>query len=126
MADLLEVVKQFPRSRDARRDLGSAYFRKGDDKNSTIQFEALQDIDPDDLTCHYNLSILYHRAGKKAEAEKQLALFKTEKINSEARTNGLEFLQKHPEISRESVPWHVHTDLPEVPSQAANLQAGGR
>ena len=126
MADLLEVVKQFPRSRDARRDLGSAYFRMNDDKNSTIQFEALQDIDPDDLTCHYNLSILYHRAGKTEEAEKQLALFKTEKINSEARTNGLDFLQKHPESSRESVPWHIHTDLPETPHQAAGAPAGGQ
>ncbi|MDE1156093.1 MAG: multiheme c-type cytochrome [Acidobacteriaceae bacterium] len=126
MQDLLEVVKQYPKSRDARRDLGSAYFRHGDDKDSTIQFEALQDIDPDDLVAHYNLSILYHRAGKTQDAEKQLALFKTEKINSEARANGNEFLRKHPENSRESVPWHVHTNLPETLGPVAQAQTGGR
>jgi Tfp pilus assembly protein PilF len=126
MADLLEVVKQFPRSRDARRDLGSAYYRKGDDKNSMVQFEALQDIDPDDLTAHYNLSILYHRAGKTEEAEKQLALFKTEKVNSDARTNALEFLRKHPENSRESVPWHVHSDLPDLRIQPVVSESGGQ
>jgi Tfp pilus assembly protein PilF len=113
-ADLLEVVKQFPRSRDARRDLGSAYFRAGDDKSSTAQFEVLQDIDPDDLVAHYNLSILYHRAGKNEEAEKQLALFKSEKVNSESRTNALQFLSKHPELSKESIPWHVHSDMPDI------------
>lgn len=127
MAGLEEVVRQFPRSRDARRDLGSACFRKGMDKESMVQFEALQDIDPDDLVAHYNLSILYHRAGRMDDADKQLALFKTEKINNDARTNSLECLRKHPEVSSESVPWHVHGDLPDVPSHAlaSEMSSGG-
>jgi len=120
MADLLEVVKQFPQSRDARRDLGSAYFRKGDDKDATVQFETLQSIDPDDLVAHYNLSILYHRKGMTEEAGRQLALFKTEKINSDARTYSLDYLKKHPEISIESVPWHIHSDIPEAENEASS------
>jgi len=120
MADLLEVVKQFPQSRDARRDLGSAYFRKGDDKDATVQFETLQSIDPDDLVAHYNLSILYHRKGMTEEAGRQLALFKTEKINSDARTYSLDYLKKHPEISIESVPWHIHSDIPGAENEASS------
>jgi hypothetical protein len=123
LADLLEVVKQFPQSRDARRDLGSAYFRKGDDKDSTLQFETLQAIDPDDLVAHYNLSILYHRKGMMAEANRQLALFKTEKINSDARTYSLDYLKEHPEISIESVPWHIHSDIPGAEKQAQSAEA---
>ncbi|GGG99130.1 tetratricopeptide repeat protein [Silvibacterium dinghuense] len=121
LADLQEVVQQYPQSRDARRELGIAYYRQGDYEHSTQQFEALQAIDPDDLAAHYNLSILYHRMGKTKEAAEQQALFVTEKINSDARTDSLDFLRRHPELSGESIPWHVHTDLP---GGGSPLQAG--
>jgi cytochrome c-type biogenesis protein CcmH/NrfG/nitrate/TMAO reductase-like tetraheme cytochrome c subunit len=110
LADLQEVVQQFPQSRDARRELGIAYYRQGDFEHATQQFEALQTIDPDDLAAHYNLSILYHRAGRTKEAEEQQALFVTEKINSDARTLAQRFLVDHSALSMESVPWHVHSD----------------
>ena len=40
----------------------------------------------------------------------QAALFATKKIDPAAPTNSLDFLRQHPEISEESVPWHMHTD----------------
>ena len=110
--DLLEVVSQYPQSRDARRDLGITYYRQGNYHEAIEQFEALQAIDPDDLAAHYNLSILYHRMGMIKQAKEQQALFVTEKINSNARTYSLGYLRMHPEISNESIPWHLHTDLP--------------
>jgi hypothetical protein len=33
------------------------------------------------------------------------------RIDSAAPTYSLDSLRRHPEISTESVPWHVHTDL---------------
>jgi hypothetical protein len=39
-----------------------------------------------------------------------VALFKTKKVDPEAPTYSFDFLKKHPEISTESVPWHMHTD----------------
>ena len=75
------------------------------------QFEALQTIDPDDVAAHYNLAILYRRKGMKAEAATQAALYATKRIDPAAPTYSLDFLRKHPEISTESVPWHMHTDL---------------
>lgn len=126
LADLQEVVQQFPESRDARRELGVAYYRQGDYKDATQQFEALQNIDPDDLAAHYNLSILYHRMGQQKEAEQQQALFITEKINSDARVEALKYLRAHPEVADESVPWHVHTDLPNPPHAVAmSMDHGG-
>jgi cytochrome c-type biogenesis protein CcmH/NrfG len=110
--DLKKVVAQYPQSRDARRELGISYYQQRRPQEAMEQFEALQAIDPDDLTAHYNLSLLYRRMGMKDKAKEQSALFVTKKIDPGAPTYSLDFLRKHPEISIESVPWHVHTDTP--------------
>ena len=57
--DLKEVIDKYPESRDARRELGITYYQQHDYDAVMAQFEKLQQIDPDDLTAHYNLSILY-------------------------------------------------------------------
>ena len=119
--DLKKVLAQYPQSRDARRELGISYYQQRKPQEAMEQFEALQAIDPDDLTAHYNLALLYRRAGMKEKAKEQSAKFVTKKIDPGAPTYSLDFLRKHPEISIESVPWHVHKDLehPEV------MRAGG-
>ncbi|MGB8769690.1 MAG: tetratricopeptide repeat protein [Candidatus Korobacteraceae bacterium] len=111
VADLQKVVEQYPDSRDARRELGIAYYQQHRSDDAVAQFEALQAIDPDDLAAHYNLAILYRRKGMKTKAAQQAALYATERIDPAAPTYSLDYLRKHPEISTESVPWHMHTDL---------------
>jgi tetratricopeptide (TPR) repeat protein len=110
IADLETVVKRYPQSRDARRDLGSSYYRQQKYEQAIEQFEALQTIDSDDLAAHYNLAILYRRVGMTEKAAVQAALFATKKFDPAAPTNSLDFLREHPEISEESVPWHIHSD----------------
>jgi tetratricopeptide (TPR) repeat protein len=110
VADLQKVVAQYPQSRDARRQLGVSYYHMDRSEEAREQFEALQAIDPDDPTAHYNLGILYARLGMKDKAAEQVALFKTKKVDPEAPTYSFDFLKKHPEISTESVPWHLHSD----------------
>jgi len=111
VADLQRVVEQYPQARDARRELGIAYYQRHSYEEARQQFEALQAIDPDDLAAHYNLAVLYRRMGMKDKASEQAALFATKQVDPGAPTYSLEFLRKHPEISTESVPWHMHTDL---------------
>jgi tetratricopeptide (TPR) repeat protein len=111
IADFKKVVEMFPQSRDARRELGITYYQQKDEHAALEQFEALQKIDPDDLTAHYNLSILYRRMGRTKEAADQQAMFVDKKVDPGAPTYGLNFLRVHPEISTESIPWHMHTDL---------------
>jgi Flp pilus assembly protein TadD len=111
IANLQRVVEQYPQSRDARRELGIAYYQQHRSDDAVAQFQALQAIDPDDVAAHYNLAILYRRKGMKAEAAAQAALYATKRIDPAAPTYSLDFLRKHPEISTESVPWHMHTDL---------------
>jgi tetratricopeptide (TPR) repeat protein len=110
-ADLRKVVQQYPLSRDARRELGKSFYRQGKEHEAMEQFEALQAIDPDDITAHYNLSILYGRMGMEDKAAVQSAFFVNKKADPGAPTLSLDFLLKHPEIQTESVPWHVHGNL---------------
>jgi Flp pilus assembly protein TadD len=110
IADLKKVVEQYPQSRDARRELGISYYQQHNYEAAMDQFETLQKIDPDDLAAHYNLSILYRRMGMKDKAAEQQAMFVTKKFDPGSPTFSLDFLRKHPEISTESIPWHMHTD----------------
>lgn len=128
VADLEKVVAQYPQSRDARRELGISYYQQHRPDEAIEQFKALQAIDPDDLAAHYNLAILYRRKGLKAQAEQEAAQYKEKRIDPGAPTYSLDYLRKHPEISIESVPWHLHTDMQTVPpSQNRDEQKpGGR
>jgi tetratricopeptide (TPR) repeat protein len=122
VADLQRVVIQYPQARDPRRELGIAYYQRHSYEEAVEQFETLQKIDPDDLAAHYNLAVLYRRMGMKEKAAAQAALFATKQVDPGAPTYSLEFLRKHPEISTESVPWHMHTDIP----PAVAVSSGGQ
>jgi tetratricopeptide (TPR) repeat protein len=111
IADFRKVVEMFPQSRDVRRELGITYYQQHNNVAALEQFQALQQIDPDDLAAHYNLSILYRRMGKPKEAAIEQAAFVEKKVDPGAPTYSLNFLRLHPEISNESVPWHMHSDL---------------
>lgn len=111
ISDFTRVAEMFPQSRDARRELGITYYQQNDEHSALEQFEALQQIDPDDLAAHYNLSILYRRMGMPKQAAEQQAMFVDKKVDPGAPTYSLNFLRVHPEISTESIPWHTHSDL---------------
>lgn len=120
VADLEKVVAQYPDCRDARRELGISFYQQDRADDAIAQFKALQAIDPDDLAAHYNLAILYRRKGLKQLAQQEAAQYTIKRIDPGAPTYSLDYLRKHPEISIESVPWHVHTQLePQTQSAAA-------
>ncbi len=47
----------------------------------------------------------------KDKAAEQAAMFATKQVDPSSPTYSLDFLRKHPEISIESSPWHVHQQL---------------
>lgn len=47
----------------------------------------------------------------KEKAEREAAAFADQKDDPTANTYALEFLAKHPEVTAESVPWHVHSNV---------------
>jgi Flp pilus assembly protein TadD len=137
IADLQKVIVQFPRSRDAHRELGFSYYQQHKYDLARAEYEYVQTIDPDDLAAHYNLAILYRRLGLKEKASAQAAYFADQKDDPTASTYALEYLRKHREVAQESVPWHVH-DLdkhgfdekdpmvPLVVPTSADASGGGR
>lgn len=111
LADLEKVIAQYPQSRDTRRELGVYYYQHHEYTHARQEFEALQDIDPDSLAAHYNLAVIYGRLGMKDKAAEQAALFATKQVDPGAPTYALDYLRLHPELSIESVPWHLHKEM---------------
>ncbi len=121
VSDLREVVAQFPNSRDAHRELGFSYFQQQQYEAARSEYEIVQSIDPDDLSAHYVLSIVYRRLGMKDKAARESAYFADQKDDPTATTYALEFLRKHPDVTAESVVWHIHRQ-----SAVDNLGTGGK
>jgi tetratricopeptide (TPR) repeat protein len=122
IADLRKVATQFPRSRDAHRELGFSFYQQHKYDLARTEYEAVQAIDPDDLAAHYNLAILYRRLGMKEKASEQAAYFADQKDDPTASVYALEYLRKHREVAQESVPWHVH-DLDKMASGSGANEA---
>jgi Flp pilus assembly protein TadD len=108
IADFEEMARQYPLSRDAHRELGFTLYQQHKYPEALKEYQALQEIAPDDLAAHYNLAILYRRTGDKDKAAKEAATFADQKDDPVATTYALEFLRKHPELANESVTWHTH------------------
>jgi hypothetical protein len=49
----------------------------------------------------------------KDQAAREATAFADQKDDPTASTYALEYLRKHPEITSESVPWHIHSALNE-------------
>jgi len=71
-------------------------------------------IDPEDLGAHYNLMLVYRKLGRIDEAKREGKIFADLKDDPAALSLANQFLHKHPEMSNESVYWHVH-DLSRSP-----------
>jgi tetratricopeptide (TPR) repeat protein len=119
IADFEEMMRQYPLSRDAHRELGFTLYQQHKYADALKQYEALQEIAPDDLAAHYNLAILYRRMGEKDKATREAASFADQKDDPLATTYALEFLRKHPDLANESVTWHTH-ELEVLPATSAN------
>ena len=107
--DLKEVIREYPRLRDAHMALGAIYFQQKKWQLARQSYEALQGIDPDDLAAHYNLMLIYRRLGMKEQAAVQAAYYADRKEDRVAENASNEYLRRTPKISAESVPWHVHS-----------------
>jgi len=108
IADLQKVIVQFPRSRDAHRELGFSYYQQHKYAQARDEYEIVQDIDPDDLAAHYLLAILYRRLGLKDKAAEQSASFADQKDDPSANRFALDYLRTHSDVASESVVWHTH------------------
>lgn len=106
--DLEAVAESFPKSRDVHRELGFCYYEQRKYDLARIEYEKLQNIDPDDLSAHYHLAILYRQFGLNDKATREAAYFADQKDDPSASMDALQYLRNHGGVARESVVWHVH------------------
>lgn len=110
VADLDRVVKAYPRFRQARQELGYAYYLDKKFELSREQFEALQQINPDDLTAHYYLSLIYDQIHRPADAAREAAQYAEHRDDPGAGLLALDWRIKHPDVAHESEPYHLHEE----------------
>lgn len=106
--NLEAVVAAYPQFRQARQELGYTYFNQKRYDLARTQFEALQQVNSDDLTAHYYLSIIYAALGMRAEAAREGALYSEHKDDSGAALLALDFRYRHPDVAHEAEPYHIH------------------
>jgi tetratricopeptide (TPR) repeat protein len=121
----LKVIAAFPRLRQAHQELGFTYYQQKKYALAREQYEAVQAVDPDDLSAHYNLMLIYRRLGMKDKAAQQAAYFADRKDDPSATALAEDWLRQHHDVSSESVPWHVHDDMPAAAQAPAKKKPAG-
>ena len=112
------VTKQWPRMRQARIELGYAYFLDKKYESARKEYEAAQAVDPDDLMSHRYLAPIYKKLGMYAASEQQGAAYRDKLLEPSYTWVQQNFWRSHPATAYEVVPFHVHGEDPQIKSLA--------
>jgi tetratricopeptide (TPR) repeat protein len=102
------VLSLFPRFRQARQELGYIYYLQKKYESAEEQFEALQVINPDDLTAHYYLSLICDQLGMKERGQQEGAEYSEHRDDPTAGRLAQDFWRTNPAVAEELAPYHVH------------------
>jgi len=102
------LTSTFPRFRQAKQELGYIYFLQKNYAMAQSQFENLQSINPDDLTAHYYLSLIYNRLGMKDKATVEAAQYSEQRDDPTVGALAQDFWRRYPAVGDELTPYHVH------------------
>jgi tetratricopeptide (TPR) repeat protein len=106
--DQRRVISLFPRFRQARQELGYVYYLEQNYPEAEKQFEALQAINPDDLTAHYYLSLICDRLGMKERARAEATEYAEHREDSTVGGLAQDFWRRYPAVAEELAPFHTH------------------
>ncbi len=106
--NIRRVLAAYPRDRVTLQQLGELCKIKHDYNGARECYEKILAIDPEDLGAHYNLMLVFRKLGMKDEAKREGKVFADLKDDPSALPLANMFLRKHPEMSNESVFWHIH------------------
>ncbi|HEX9545277.1 MAG TPA: tetratricopeptide repeat protein, partial [Pyrinomonadaceae bacterium] len=106
--NIRRVLAAYPRDRVTLQQLGELWKIKHDYHGARECYEKILAIDPEDLGGHYNLMLVFRKLGMKDEAKREGKVFADLKDDPSALPLANMFLRKHPEMSNESVFWHIH------------------
>jgi len=106
--NIRRVLAAYPRDRVTLQQLGELCKIKHDYHGARESYEKILAIDPEDLGAHYNLMLVFRKLGMKDEAKREGKVFADLKDDPSALPLANMFLRRHPEMSNESVFWHIH------------------
>jgi tetratricopeptide (TPR) repeat protein len=115
-SNIRQILAAFPRDRITLQQLGELCKIKRDYTGALECYGKILQIDPEDLGAHYNLMLIYRKLGRTDDAKREGKIFADLKDDPGALSLANQFLRKHPEMSNESVYWHVH-DLSRTPGE---------
>ena len=107
-ANIRKILGAFPRDRVSLQQLGELCKIRRDYTEARNAYEAILAIDPEDTGAHYNLMLIYKKLGMNDEARREARIFADQKEDPSELPLANEFLRRHPEMSNESVFFHVH------------------
>lgn len=124
-ANFKKVLEKYPNDRLTLQQLGELAKIKSDtvapeDRKNQLQiarnlYEQVLAIDPEDVSSHYNLIIIYQKLGMREESKKEAAIFKDLKDDPQVTALASNFLQTNKNIGNESLPFHTHDLKPFQP-----------
>ncbi len=106
--NIRKILEAYPRDRLSLQQLGELCKIRHDFQGARECYTKILEIDPEDIGAHYNLMLVYRKLGMNDEARREAKIFADLKDDPSALTLANTFLRKHPEMSKESVFWHVH------------------
>ena len=103
-----KVISEYSRSRQAHQELGYDYYLSGDYASARSEFETLQEINPDDLTAHYYLSVIYNKLGMREQAQREGEAYAQHREDPTVSSVAQDFWRENPILINELSPYHVH------------------
>ena len=111
VADLDEVLTEFPRDRVALNQRARLLFLLENYAGATSGFTSVLAIDSEDLMAHYNLMLVYRAQGDSASAKEHEARYRRYRDDETTQELARIYRQRHPHVNNEAQPIHEHTSF---------------
>lgn len=125
IAQLRIALEQYPKDRVARNDLGYTLFLQRHYAGAIREFQAVLQIDPEDVEANYNLMLCYNGLGQVGLAhEYELRYLRFKANEAEDALTG-PYLRSHPDDNNERQPIHEIDSAP-LEQPATRIAAPGK
>ncbi len=105
---LHKASSKYPLDRVVRNQMGRILFLKRNYNEAIVQFKKTIEIDPEDVTAHYNLMLSYQGLGNKEMAEKERKLYMRFKADEASQEITGPYRKLNPEDNNERQQIHEH------------------
>jgi tetratricopeptide (TPR) repeat protein len=110
LVHLRAAASRFPRDRVVRNQIGRILFLQRRHQEAIAEFEKTLRVDPEDLTAHYNLMLVYRALGRQVEEAREEALYTRFKADESSQSITGPYRRLNAEKNLERQPIHEHAN----------------